>query len=122
LAARVRAVRRTQTQDSAASIYRGAHLTADFEAVSIAVDGQPVRLTRREFDLLRYLVDHRNHVVSRGRLLKHVWHYDPSAETRSVDVHIRRLRAKLGSAGRQIETVVKSGYRFLESTAASGQV
>lgn len=115
LAARVRAVlRRTQTQPVRNAVYRGAHVTADFDAVSIAVDGQPINLTRREFDLLRYLIDNRNQVVSRGRLLKHVWGYNPSTETRSVDVHIRRLRLKLAVAGRQIETVVKSGYRFVE--------
>ena len=115
LGARVRAVlRRTQSQSIRTAVYHGARLTADFEAVSIAVDGQPVRLTRREFDLLRYLIDNRNQVVSRGRLLKHVWGYDPSTETRSVDVHIRRLRSKLAAAGQQIETVVKSGYRFVE--------
>jgi len=115
LAARVRAVlRRTQDQTIRTAVYRGAHLMADFDAVAVAVDGQPVRLTRREFDLLRYLIEHRNQVVSRGRLLKHVWGYNPSTETRSVDVHIRRLRFKLTTAGRQIETVVKSGYRFVE--------
>ena len=117
LAARVRAVlRRPQTVPTpeTATTYRGKHLTADFDAVAIEVDGQAVRLTRREFELLRCLVDNRNRVLSRDRLLERVWGYDRLIETRSVDVHIGRLRAKLGAAGDHIETVVGLGYRFVE--------
>jgi DNA-binding response OmpR family regulator len=86
----------------------------DFDAVAIAVDGRSVRLTRREFELLRCLVENRNRVLSRDRLLERVWGYDRLVETRSVDVHIGRLRAKLAPAGDQIETVVGLGYRFVE--------
>jgi DNA-binding response OmpR family regulator len=111
LTARARAVLR---RGQPATTYRGAHLLADFEAVSVTVDGQAVRLTRREFELLRYLVRNRNRVISRDRLLEQVWCYERAVETRSVDVHIGRLRAKLGTAGRQIETVVGLGYRFVE--------
>ena len=116
LAARVRAaLRRGRSAETpAAAIYRGAHLVADFDAVAIEVDGAAVKLTRREFELLRYLVDNRNRVLSRDRLLERVWGYDHFIETRSVDVHVGRLRAKLGAAGRQIETVVGLGYRFVE--------
>ena len=95
-------------------MYRGARLTADFEAVSVSVEGSPVRLTRREFELLRHLVENTNRVVSRDRLLEQVWGYDRDMETRSVDVHVGRLRTKLGAAGRQIETIVGFGYRFTE--------
>ncbi len=116
LAARVRAVlrRRRSSSEATSSVYEGEHLKADFEAVSIAVDGQPVRLTRREFELLKFLVDNRNRVLSRDRLLERVWGYDRFVETRSVDVHVGRLRAKLGAAGPQIETVVGLGYRFVD--------
>ncbi|MGE0702435.1 MAG: response regulator transcription factor [Vicinamibacterales bacterium] len=116
LTARVRAVmRRSATvQDQPASAYQGAHLVADFDGVSVAVDGQAIRLTRREFELLRYLVQNKNRVVSRDRLLERVWGYDRLVETRSVDVHVGRLRGKLGMAGRQIETVVGLGYRFID--------
>jgi len=115
LAARIRAVlrRRTGPGGGAMALYRGPHLVADFEAVSVAVDGEPVRLTRREFELLKCLVENRNRVLSRDRLLARVWGYDPSIETRSVDVHVGRLRAKLRTAGPQIETVVGLGYRFV---------
>jgi DNA-binding response OmpR family regulator len=118
LGARVRALmRRRPAADAApttAAPYRGRHLVADFEAVSIHVNGEPVRLTRREFDLLRCLVENRNRVLSRDRLLERVWGYDRSVETRSVDVHVGRLRAKLGPVGEQIETLVGMGYRFVE--------
>jgi DNA-binding response OmpR family regulator len=116
LAARVRAaLRRGRAgEPPQATTYQGAHLTADFDAVSVQVDGVDIKLTRREFELLRYLVDNRNRVLSRDRLLERVWGYDRFIETRSVDVHVGRLRAKLGAAGRQIETVVGLGYRFVE--------
>jgi DNA-binding response OmpR family regulator len=121
LAARVRAVMRrgrtspgTDAPTRDASTYRGDHLWADFDAVVVRVDGAAVRLTRREFELLRYLVQNRNRVLSRDRLLERVWGYDALVETRSVDVHVGRLRAKLGPAGQQIETVVGLGYRFVD--------
>jgi DNA-binding response OmpR family regulator len=117
LAARVRALLRRRGRDADATpdaIFRGRHLTADFDAVAIAVDGTAVRLTRREFELLRFLVANRNRVLSRDRLLERVWGYDQSLETRSVDVHVGRLRSKLGAAGKQIETVIGLGYRFVE--------
>jgi len=116
LAARVRAVlRRTAAvEERPPEVYRGDRLMADFEAVAVSVDGSTIRLTRREFELLRYLVLNKNRVVSRDRLLERVWGYDRSVETRSVDVHVGRLRNKLGEAGRQIETVIGLGYRFVD--------
>ena len=118
LAARVRAVLRrgltSATRHSVPPIYRGEHLVADFDAVHVAVDGEPVRLTKREIDLLRHFVENRNRVISRDRLLERVWGYDRYVETRSVDVHVGRLRGKLRAAGRQIETIVGLGYRFVD--------
>ncbi len=116
LSARVRAVLRRGRGEPPPGpvIYHGQHLVADFEAVNIEVDGEAIRLTRREFELLRYLVENRNRVLSRDRLLERVWGYDHLIETRSVDVHVGRLRQKLRAAGRQIETVVGLGYRFVE--------
>jgi DNA-binding response OmpR family regulator len=117
LAARVRAVLRRGRPDAAPAapaVYRGRQLQADFDAVAVSVDGEAVRLTRREFELLRYLVENKNRVISRDRLLERVWGYDRLIETRSVDVHVGRLRGKLGPVGRQIETVVGLGYRFVE--------
>ena len=120
LRARVHAVlrRTTAREQSPPAPYRGTRLVADFDAVAVAVDGQPVRLTRREFELLRYLVQNRNRVVSRDRLLERVWGYDRLVETRSVDVHVGRLRSKLRDAGTQIETIIGLGYRFVDDRPA----
>lgn len=120
LTARVRAVLRRNralpgTREAAPRVYHGKKLIADFDAVSVTVEGEPIRLTRREFELLLYLVEHRNCVISRDRLLERVWGYDRIVETRSVDVHVGRLRSKLKAAGSQIETVVGLGYRFVDA-------
>ena len=116
LNARVRALMRRSAKpdERVPASYKGTRLSADFDAVAVAVDGQSIRLTRREFELLRYLVQNKNRVVSRDRLLERVWGYERSVETRSVDVHVGRLRGKLRDAGRQIETVVGLGYRFID--------
>jgi two-component system, OmpR family, alkaline phosphatase synthesis response regulator PhoP len=116
LVARVRAAlrRREAPAPQERLVYRGRHLAVDFDAVSINVDERSIRLTRREFELLKFLVENRNRVLSRDRLLERVWGYDRQIETRSVDVHVGRLRAKLGPAGKQIETVIGLGYRFSE--------
>ena len=116
LSARVRAVlrRRNGQQGTPATVYEGRHLRADFDAVAISIDNEPIRLTRREFELLKFLVENRNRVLSRDRLLERVWGYERFIETRSVDVHVGRLRSKLGPAGAQIETVVGLGYRFID--------
>jgi DNA-binding response OmpR family regulator len=94
--------------------FDGVHLEANFSAVSIVVDGCPVRLTKREFLLLRCLVHNRNHIVSRDRLLANVWGSDVW-NRRIVDAAVWKLRTKLKQAGHQIETVVGFGYRFNES-------
>jgi DNA-binding response OmpR family regulator len=117
LVARVRAVLRrpapVANAETTRAYTRGA-LTIDFDAVSVTVSGNAVRLTKREFELLCFLVENRNRVISRDRLLERVWGFDRQVETRSVDVHVGRLRGKLGPAGRQIETVIGMGYRFVE--------
>ena len=117
LDARVKALLRrgpvSSAVDGPALFYRGERLVVDFDAVAISVDGTEIRLTRREFELLRCLVQNRNRVLSRDRLLERVWG-ESEMETRSVDVHVGRLRAKLGAASRHIETVVGLGYRFVD--------
>lgn len=115
LVARVRAVLRRPAEMSARNVgYERGPLAIDYDAVSVRVSGAPIRLTKREFELLRFLVENRNRVLSRDRLLERVWGFDRHVETRSVDVHVGRLRGKLGHAGRQIETVIGMGYRFVE--------
>jgi len=78
------------------------------------VKGGPVVLTPKEFDLLQALMEAAGRVLSREHLLDHVWGYTRAGEieSRTVDVHVRRLRAKLGSEGRRVTTVKGVGYRF----------
>lgn len=78
-------------------------------------DGREVALTPKEFALLEMLLRDRGTVLSRAQLLARCWGYDYDGDDRAVDTHIARLREKLGSAGRQIKTVIKAGYR-LEDT------
>ena len=76
--------------------------------------GKAVRLSPREFDLLECLMRHRGQVLGRGQLLDKVWGMDFEGDERAVDVQIKNLRADLGTAGAQIETVIKAGYRLRE--------
>ena len=85
-------------------------LVIDFDARSVALHGREIQLTALEFDLLALLARRRNVALSREELLSGVWGYDFVGETRTVDVHVQRLRAKIGSGF--IETVYKYGYRF----------
>jgi len=73
---------------------------------------QKVELTRKEFELLQYLIENKGLVMTRDQILGHVWGYDFAGETRTVDVHVRTLRQKLGNAGEMIETVRGVGYRI----------
>ena len=116
LAARVRAVMRRGRPEEAGPppIYRGEHLVADFDAVSISVDGEQIRLTRREFELLKYLAQHAGQVRTRSQLLHAIWGYDFFGDTRTIDVHVRRLRAKLGTGHQQMITTVRNvGYKLV---------
>ena len=78
----------------------------------IRVDGQDVALTLKEFQLLCYLIRNKGNVMTRDRILQEIWGYEFDGENRTVDVHIRTLRSKLGKAGDLIETVRGIGYRI----------
>ena len=78
------------------------------------MDGKPVTLTLKEFELLERLMRNRNIVLTRDQLLEDIWGYDFDGETRTVDVHVRTLRQKLGKKGAMIETVRGVGYRIGE--------
>lgn len=75
-------------------------------------NGRKVELTLKEFELLRYLMENKGIVLSRDQLLSRIWGYDFDGETRTVDVHVRTLRQKLGTSGSCIETVRGVGYRM----------
>jgi DNA-binding response OmpR family regulator len=98
---------------SRVSLYRDAHLTLDFDNQVATLDCQPLPLTRKEYDLLALLVSYAGLIVPRSELLLRVWGYGDGIRTRTLDVHIRHLRKKLGVyANEYIETVFGIGHRF----------
>ncbi len=111
--ARVRAVLRRVEKDTIER-YEDARLAIDFADMRVACGGTDVKLTRKEFALLTYLIKSAGRVATRQNLLDNVWGYSYFGDTRTLDVHIRRLRQKLDSCGNCIETVVGVGYRFIE--------
>jgi two-component system, OmpR family, alkaline phosphatase synthesis response regulator PhoP len=111
--ARVRAVlRRSETEEI--QKFESGNLAIDFADVRVTCGSTDVKLTRKEFALLTYLIKSAGRVATRQNLLDNVWGYSYFGDTRTLDVHIRRLRQKLGDCGNCIETVVGTGYRFIE--------
>ncbi len=93
-------------------LVRRGNISINRERFEVKVGSQVVDLTFKEFELLAYLADRPGRVCSRDALLREVWGYDFFGGTRTVDVHVRRLRAKLGAEAHAIETVRNVGYRF----------
>jgi DNA-binding response OmpR family regulator len=112
LTARVNALLRRTQRGTAAGTLRYGPLTIDADRHTVLLDGKEVRLTAKEFLLLQYLVQHRGRVLSRDLLLTDVWGYQYTGGTRTVDVHIRRLREKLPMLTDAIITVKQFGYKL----------
>ena len=110
LLSRIRALlRRTERE---VNIYRCGVLTVDQTRHTVTVNGQEVILTQKEFEVLCLLLKNRGQVLSRERLIEDVWGYAFTGESRTVDVHVRTLRQKLGEAGAYVETVRGYGYKI----------
>ncbi|MBR4101716.1 MAG: response regulator transcription factor [Oscillospiraceae bacterium] len=90
-------------------------IAIDLLAMEVTVNGEIITLAPKEYALLKYLMEHKNWVVSRDTLLEKVWGYDYYGGERVVDNHIKKLRHALGPAGNQIKTVIGKGYRFVEA-------
>jgi len=110
--ARIRAVLRRVEKDDVPK-YRDERLSVDFGDMRVKCSDSDVKLTRKEFALLEHLILNSGRVASRQQLLDNVWGYSYFGDTRTLDVHIRRLRQKLDDCGGCIETVVGVGYRFI---------
>lgn len=110
--ARIRAVLRRSEAESSPK-YSDNRLAVDFADMRVICADRQVRLTRKEFALLEHLIKNSGRVSSRQQLLDNVWGYSYFGDTRTLDVHIRRLRQKLDDCGDCIETVVGVGYRFI---------
>ena len=110
--ARIRLVAGRVAQQQAGSKIQASGVVIDEASYSAKVHGRPLDLTFKEFELLRFLATHPSRVFTREQLLSEVWGYDYFGGTRTVDVHVRRLRAKLGELDSLIGTVRNVGYRF----------
>lgn len=115
LFSRIRAVLRRADQNKKPEQYLYGELQVMPARRQVLVSGQEVLLTPKEFDILRLLISHPGLVLSRGQIQDQVWGMEYLGETRTVDVHIRTLRQKLGICGELIETVRGVGYRFSSS-------
>ena len=109
---RIRLVTGRQASRSSAGQINASGVIIDEASYSAKVRGKPLDLTFKEFELLRFLATHPSRVFTREQLLSEVWGYDYFGGTRTVDVHVRRLRAKLGDLDSVIGTVRNVGYRF----------
>ena len=112
----VKAVLRRCRPDKAAHLLRSGGLVVDLDAHTVTVDGARVALTYKEFELLRLFLSHPGMAFTRDQLFQEIWGMDYCGETRTVDMHIRTLRQKLGPYGRRIETVRNVGYRMEATT------
>ncbi len=114
LVSRVKAVlRRTSAKSNHPThVLTVGPITLDASKYEVTVNGRRLELTHKEFELLRYLMENEGIVLSRNKILEAVWGYDFDGETRTVDVHIRSLRQKLGEWSELIETVRGVGYRI----------
>ena len=110
--ARVKAVLRRCARQSEERELHCKGLRVNVSRHEVSYQGEMKELTRKEFELLEYLLENKGLVMSRNQILCHVWGYDFDGETRTVDVHVRTLRQKLGEAGNLIETVRGVGYRI----------
>jgi two-component system alkaline phosphatase synthesis response regulator PhoP len=113
MVSRIRAVLR-RVNSSSEQVVENSGIRMDASRHEVLVDGEPVVLTLKEYDLLYLLLSHPGIVYTRDQLLNHIWGTEYDGETRTVDVHVRTLRQKLGNAGRHIDTVRGVGYRYKE--------
>jgi DNA-binding response OmpR family regulator len=121
LIARVRAtVRRREAETDTMEVFDDGRLTIHFRDYVIRFNGREPKLTFKEFNLLKLLVQNSGRVLSRDKILDAVWGYNYYGESRTVDVHIRRIRKKLGPGAEDyIDTVIGAGYRFRSPRADS---
>ena len=102
-----------QSTSPSPSRYQDAHLEVDFARKSVTLDSRCLVLRRKEYELLSLLIDNAGEIIPRDVLLMRVWGYSNQIRTRTLDVHIRRLRIALGSySGQYLETIFGIGYRF----------
>ena len=113
LVARVEAIlRRTNKIGEASEVKKAGAIVLDKTAHEVKLDGKPIDLSFKEFELLDYFLDNQGIALSRERILNSVWNYDYFGDARTIDTHVKKLRSKLGEHGDYIKTVWGMGYKF----------
>jgi len=112
LVARVEAILRRTGQAAAEMIVEAGGIRLDKQAHSVMVEGKPVDLSYKEFELLAYFMENRGIALSREKILNSVWNYDYFGDARTIDTHVKKLRSKMGDKGELIKTIWGMGYKF----------
>lgn len=112
LVARVEAILRRTSQVSADDILEAGGIRIDKAAHSVTVDGNPIDLSYKEFELLTYFMENKGIALSREKILNSVWNYDYFGDARTIDTHVKKLRSKIGEKGNLIKTIWGMGYKF----------
>ena len=112
LVARVSAILRRTTQEETVEILEAGGINLDVTAHQVRVDGKLIELSFKEFELLQFFMKNQGMALSREKILNSVWNYDYYGDARTIDTHVKKLRAKLGDKGRYIHTIWAMGYKF----------
>lgn len=113
LVARVEAIlRRTGRSESEETLLEMGGIVLDKSAHQVTIDGKPVELSYKEFELLNYFMENAGIALSRERILDAVWNYDYFGDARTIDTHVKKLRSKMGEKGDYIKTIWGMGYKF----------
>jgi DNA-binding response OmpR family regulator len=111
LVARVEAIMR-RTGQSTGEVLEAGGIVVDKGAHQILVDGKPVEMTSKEFELMQYFIENQGIALSRDKILNQVWNYDYFGDARTIDTHVKKIRSKIGEKGDMIKTVWGVGYKF----------
>ncbi len=112
LVARVEAILRRTSQFGEEENLSAGGIVINKSAHSVSIDGQPVDLSYKEFELLTYFLENKGIALSREKILNNVWNYDYFGDARTIDTHVKKLRSKMGEKGELIKTIWGMGYKF----------
>ncbi len=112
LVARVEAILRRTASESGDSIIQAGGVVLDKTGHTVTVDGESIDLSFKEFELLEYFMTNQGRALSRENILNRVWNYDYYGDARTIDTHVKKLRAKMGDKGKYISTIWAVGYKF----------
>ncbi len=112
LVARVEAILRRTMQGSDEAVLEAGGIVLDKNAHQVTVDGAPIELSYKEFELLSYFMENKGIALSREKILNNVWNYDYFGDARTIDTHVKKLRSKIGDKGEAIKTIWGMGYKF----------